>query len=212
MTYPQQPYGQHHYYPPGPPLPPAARNGLGSAGMVLGIVGLVFAFIPLVGVVAWPMVIVGLVLGILGLLRANRGEATNRGAAITGIACSAVGLIVCVAWVTVLAAAPTPNSTSAPALPSTTGATAIASAAPAAPSPQTSFDDGTYEVGVAVAPGKYRAPGDGGSFGCYWERAKNDSGEVGSIIANSVSPGPQQVTLKQGEIFKSERCGTWTKQ
>jgi uncharacterized iron-regulated membrane protein len=113
---PQPGYGQpsQPLRPQVPPSPPP-RNGLGTAGLVLGIVGLVFAFIPIVGVIAWPLVIIGLILGVLGVLRANRGQATNRGGAIAGVACSALGLVICFAWATLFAAAipVTPTTTSA---------------------------------------------------------------------------------------------------
>ena len=75
------------------------RNGLGTAGFVLGLLGLVFSFIPIVGVVAWPLVLVGLCLGVFGLVRVSRGQAGNKGVAIAGVVLSALGLAVCVAWV-----------------------------------------------------------------------------------------------------------------
>jgi hypothetical protein len=75
------------------------RNGLGTAGFVLGLLGLVFSFIPVVGVVAWPLVVVGLCLGVLGVVRVVRGQADNKGLAVTGVVLSAIGLAVCVAWV-----------------------------------------------------------------------------------------------------------------
>ncbi|PRX50486.1 MmpS family membrane protein [Prauserella shujinwangii] len=90
--------------PPAPPAQqsPAMRNGLGTAGFVLGLVGAVFALIPIVGVIAWPLVILGLIFGILGFLRVRKGQASNRGLAIAGIALSAIGLLICIAWVSVL--------------------------------------------------------------------------------------------------------------
>lgn len=81
-----------------PPHHNQPRNGLGTAGFVVGLVGLVFAFIPIVGVVAWPMVIVGLVLSIIGVVRVHHGHATNKGLSIAGIAVSAAGLVICVLW------------------------------------------------------------------------------------------------------------------
>ena len=68
------------------------RNGLGTAGFVLGLLGLVFSFIPVVGVVAWPLVVVGLGLGLFGLVRVVRGQADNKGVAIAGVVLSAIGL------------------------------------------------------------------------------------------------------------------------
>jgi hypothetical protein len=75
------------------------QNGLGVAGFVLGIVGLVFSFIPLIGVVAWPMVIIGVVLSGVGISKAKRGQANNMGLAVAGLVTSLAGLILCIAWV-----------------------------------------------------------------------------------------------------------------
>ncbi|GAA1279806.1 MmpS family transport accessory protein [Saccharothrix xinjiangensis] len=107
MTYPQPPQTQHQ--PPPPPVPP--QNGLGTAGFVLGLVGLLFSFLPVIGVVAWPLVILGLVLGLVGWARADRGRATNKGLAIAGVALSAVGLVVCVLWAAVFTKAASDVST-----------------------------------------------------------------------------------------------------
>ncbi|TWP46423.1 DUF4190 domain-containing protein [Lentzea tibetensis] len=85
-------------YPMAPP-PPPAQNGMGIASFVLGLLGLLTSFIPVVGIVAWPMVIIGLVLGFVALGKAGRGMATNRGMAVAGIVLSALGLVVCVIWV-----------------------------------------------------------------------------------------------------------------
>ena len=98
----------------------------------------------------------------------------------------------------------------------TAAATAPANAAPAKPSgPLTQFGDGTYEVGVDVAAGRYKTPGSGGQGiweACYWERAKNDTGDLGSIISNENLQGPGVVTLKKGEFFKTTGGCGWTKQ
>ncbi|MGW3960466.1 DUF4190 domain-containing protein [Amycolatopsis sp. NPDC005003] len=80
------------------PVPNQYKNGLGTAGFVLGLVGLLFAFIPLIGIVAWPLTILGLIFGIVGTLRANRGQASNKGMAITAVVLSAIGLVICVLW------------------------------------------------------------------------------------------------------------------
>jgi len=87
-------------YAPVPPMsaPVQPKNGLGTAGFVLGLVGLLFAFIPLIGVVAWPLTILGLIFGIIGTLRANRGQASNKGLAVTAVVLSAIGLVICVIW------------------------------------------------------------------------------------------------------------------
>lgn len=84
-------------YPP-PPTAPPPRNGLGTAGFVLGLIGLIFSPIPIIGVVAWPLVILGLIFSLIGLRRAANRLATNRGLTIAGLACSAVGLVICILW------------------------------------------------------------------------------------------------------------------
>jgi hypothetical protein len=75
------------------------RNAPGTAGLVLGLLGLALGFVPALGLIAWPLVVGGLVLGLLGLVRVHRGQADNGGVAIAGTALSALGLVVCVAWV-----------------------------------------------------------------------------------------------------------------
>ena len=95
--HPQRPRSQP------PPLPPRPRpprrlppgNGLGTAGLVLGIIALVFAVIPIVGVIAWFIWPVGLVLALIGFARVRSGEATNRGPALAGVITSGVAAAVC---------------------------------------------------------------------------------------------------------------------
>ncbi|MCW2603774.1 MAG: hypothetical protein JWN61_1909 [Pseudonocardiales bacterium] len=72
---------------------PLATNGLATAAMVLGIIsipGMILVFFDL------PIAIVGLILGIVGLRRANRMPRhlqVGKGKAVAGIACASVGLM-----------------------------------------------------------------------------------------------------------------------
>jgi hypothetical protein len=75
------------------------RNGLGTAGFVLGLIGLLFSPIPLVGVVAWPLVILGLIFSLIGFSRGRHGRATNKGLALAGAIVSVIGLLICILWV-----------------------------------------------------------------------------------------------------------------
>ncbi|MFF3201738.1 hypothetical protein [Streptomyces sp. NPDC002962] len=76
--------------------------------------------------------------------------------------------------------------------------------------PATTFSgEGEYLVGEDIKPGTYRTAGSESEFGCYWERAKDASGEFGSIIANNNLEGPGRVTLNKGEYFKTNRCQEW---
>lgn len=99
---------QQTYQPPVPPHPPVQqqpRNGLGITGFVLGLTGLVFSPIPFVGMIAWPLVILGLIFSIVGVVRVKNGKATNKWLSIIGIIASVVGLVVCIVWVAVIGSA-----------------------------------------------------------------------------------------------------------
>ncbi|MEV6174003.1 hypothetical protein AB0L99_38035 [Streptomyces sp. NPDC051954] len=102
----QVPYGYPagHGYPAGPGYPsqsgagyygwpgvqPAPANGMGTAGLVLGILAAVVFCL-------WPVAIVlgilAVIFGALGRGKARRGEATNPGQALGGIICGAVGIV-----------------------------------------------------------------------------------------------------------------------
>ncbi|MFE9744784.1 hypothetical protein ACFYOT_07775 [Saccharothrix saharensis] len=49
---------------------------------MLGVLGLVFGLIPAAGLVAWPLVVAGPALVVLGAVRAHRGRAGRKGVAI----------------------------------------------------------------------------------------------------------------------------------
>lgn len=91
MTAPQQPYPQG-YGPPYAPQPPVPSNGLGVAALVLGILAILLAFIPILGFVAYPLAIVGIILGLVGLGRVRRGR-SSRGITLAGLIASIVGLV-----------------------------------------------------------------------------------------------------------------------
>lgn len=84
-------------YPPMPPPPPgyqqpvAPKNGMGTAGLVLGIIGALGAlFIPCIG---WVLGILAVIFGGIGTSRVNKGEANNKGAAMTGLILGIVAIV-----------------------------------------------------------------------------------------------------------------------
>ena len=83
-------------------------------------------------------------------------------------------------------------------------------AAPRSSRPRPSIGDGMYLVGVDVDAGTYRCEGLPGQ-NVYWERKRDASGESGSIISNFLGFGPVYVTINEGEFFRSERSGGWTR-
>ncbi|HJP79548.1 MAG TPA: MmpS family transport accessory protein [Pseudonocardiaceae bacterium] len=97
MSYPTMPSTPTQQEPARPP-----RNGLGTTGFVLGLIGLIFSPIPIVGVVAWPLVILGVIFSAIGIARTRSGAATNKGLSIAGLVLSVIGLVVCILWVAVI--------------------------------------------------------------------------------------------------------------
>jgi uncharacterized protein DUF4352 len=106
------------YPPPGPgyytPPPPPPQNGFGTAAFVLGLLGLLFSFIPLIGIIAWPLVLLALIFAAIGLSRVRAHRATNQGLTIAGLVCAVLGLGICIAYAAVFSAAVSSTPTSAP--------------------------------------------------------------------------------------------------
>ena len=106
----------------------------------------------------------------------------------------------------------TSNSSSQPAQSQASGNTQT-STQPAQQAPQDThphFGDGTLKVGTDIQPGTYRTRT--ASQGCYWERLKDFTGGVDSILANDNTDYPAVVTILPTDAgFKSTNCGTLTK-
>ena len=94
-----------NYYPPPAYVIRADRNGVGTAGLVVGICALALSVVPLLGVVAWLVWPVGVALSAVGMSRCSRQLATNRGSAVAGLCVSLTAAGVCTAWVVVTAVA-----------------------------------------------------------------------------------------------------------
>lgn len=80
------------HYPPPHYAPPAPRNGLGIAALVLGLVALPFT---LTGLTAWLSIVLGLIavpLALAGLGRVSRRQASNRGVTIAGLVLGLVAI------------------------------------------------------------------------------------------------------------------------
>jgi hypothetical protein len=83
---------QTPYAPVAPVYKP--KNGLGTAGMVLGIIGVVLSLFVVLFWISGPLGILALIFGIVGLGRVKKGEATNKGAAITGLVLGIVATLI----------------------------------------------------------------------------------------------------------------------
>jgi len=205
----------HHQPYHGAPMPPQRSNGVATAGFVVALCGAVLSIIPLLGIVAWIVAPIGIVLSIVGLTRV--GQLGGRGMAVSGVVLGVVGLFICLLWLIGFAAATTPTSGSTYTPPSYSYSAPSYSAPARSAAPSTSsmpsvngpFTSGTYLVGTEIAPGQYRTDGD--SF-CGWSRNEDTSGEFDAIIANGLVNGPTTVTVQasDGAVEFSGSC-VWTR-
>jgi hypothetical protein len=96
---PQPPYAGPYGWPGVQPVP---SNGMGTASLVLGILGALFFLL-------WPISLVlgilGIIFGAVGRAKANRGEATNPGVALAGLICGAGGIVLALVFIAALIAA-----------------------------------------------------------------------------------------------------------
>jgi membrane-bound ClpP family serine protease len=69
------------------------RNGAGVAALVLGLLGLVLVLLVLLAPLGALLGLLAVVFGIMGISRAGRGEATNRGQAVTGLIAGVLALV-----------------------------------------------------------------------------------------------------------------------
>lgn len=84
-------YGSYPGQQYAPPPPPVQQNGLGTAGMVLGIIALVLFWTIFVGVVCGVLAII---FGAIGRRRARDGVASNHGSATAGLATGIIAVII----------------------------------------------------------------------------------------------------------------------
>ena len=66
---------------------------MGVAALVIGVVALVLVLLLLFSPLGAFLGLVAVVLGIVGLVRANRGQADNRGQAVTGLVTGGLALL-----------------------------------------------------------------------------------------------------------------------
>ena len=77
---------------------------MGIAGMILGILAIIFVWIPVIGLIAVPMVAVGLPLSIVGFRNARRNN-TGAGMAIAGMVTNIVAVAGILLWTLIFLAA-----------------------------------------------------------------------------------------------------------
>lgn len=85
--------------------PSTKGKGLGTAGMIIGIVALVWAVIPLVGAAAWWLALVGLILSVVAFFMAKGGNNPKKGGIIAGIILNFLALGLAAYWIYAIASA-----------------------------------------------------------------------------------------------------------
>jgi hypothetical protein len=81
---------------------------------------------------------------------------------------------------------------------------------PITASPTAPFGDGTFAVGIDIAPGTWSAPG---GSGCYFERQSGFGHTTDEIITNDFGSVTPIVTISASDVgFSSDGCGGWTLQ
>lgn len=76
-----------------PQYAPSPKNGMGTAALVLGILAIVLAFIPILGFASYPLAVLGIIFGLIGVRRVSKRHAANKGVALGGLIASAIGLV-----------------------------------------------------------------------------------------------------------------------
>ncbi|OEJ39407.1 hypothetical protein AR457_20815 [Streptomyces agglomeratus] len=95
-------YTQQPQFPQAPTPAAQARNGLGTAALILGIIGALSGLVPFLFWLAGILGVIALVMGLAGRGRAKRGGATNKGVALTGAILGLVSLILSVVGAVIL--------------------------------------------------------------------------------------------------------------
>lgn len=88
---------------PGMPTPghQAARNGLGVTALILGIIGALSGIPLILFWLAGPLGLLSLIFGFVGLSRVKKGQATNKGVALTGTILGALAMILAIVGIVV---------------------------------------------------------------------------------------------------------------
>jgi hypothetical protein len=78
------------------------RNGLGVASLACGLIGILLGQVPFLFLGSGALGILAIVFGIIGIRRAARGEASNRGIAVTGLVTGGVAFALAIWGVVII--------------------------------------------------------------------------------------------------------------
>ncbi len=80
--------------PAGPAAPARRGNPFGITAMVLGIIAVVFSFIPVVGFISFILGPLAVIFGVVGLLRKQAGKGTSIAGLVLGVAAIVIAAMV----------------------------------------------------------------------------------------------------------------------
>jgi hypothetical protein len=175
---------------------PSRGNKPATVALVLGILGVFFCWVPIVGFFTASL---ALGVGIMGYRQARRGPDVGSGQAVAGIVLGAIGaffgLLVTVGVFAIASHASHDGSpTMVPAVAPSTGHAAGAGQLHMVES----FGDGSWLVGAEIPSGTYKSAGPTPSVipVCMWQRLSGTGGTLNEIITSDVSQGPAVVTIE----------------
>lgn len=82
---------------------------MGVAALVLGIISIIVGFVPFCGAIAFVPAVVGLILGIVDIVKKNK-ENKPKGLAIAGTVLTAIAIVIITFWLFVFGAAASKTS------------------------------------------------------------------------------------------------------
>lgn len=77
-------------------------NGSATAAMVLGIIGAVLALIPILGLIAFPLGVLAIIFGVVGLRKHGKETPKGKGAAITGLVTGVLAFILAIVGMSIV--------------------------------------------------------------------------------------------------------------
>ena len=76
---------------------------MGIAALVLGIISIIIAFVPLCGVIAFVPAVIGLILGIVDIVKQSKNPEGKKGMGIAGTVLSGIAIVFIAFWLFVVA-------------------------------------------------------------------------------------------------------------
>jgi hypothetical protein len=184
-----------------PPVPPQAQkgSGLAVAALVLGIIAVVFCWVPFLNVLSVLLGLIGLGLGVPGLIGAVRGRRSGKGMAIAGVILSLVAVVAAIA-ISAAATVAVDEALSGTDVSTSSGVDAAGEEAADGDGVYSfgetvTFDDGStlrVDTPVAFKPDRFAAGGEGfPSHVRYRATFTNNTGKVfdPSLTDGNVSSG-----------------------